>query len=272
MGDFIYSQVVRERDGVTIGEHSITIDGMNTWNDWHMAPKSRPFVVAPSVKESYVDVPAADGSLDYTEVLAGKARYANRVGTWEFIVDNGDDYQKWNEFYSDILLKLHGKRFTNIILEDDPLYYWKGRLTVQGQFGNKDYSSISIGYNLEPYKWPMEYKGVLWWQWKELFSNNIIYGPFSVNGFRARNLINEKDEDIIANLNVTYVMNAVRYDGSEVTQYNMLSHSFDQHLDEYDTTTLFTGDNPFRLHPGNNFIYFVGHGSVTVEYERGKRL
>ena len=124
MGDFHYTMLDRD-DGTKVGAHSITINGMNTWDIWHMAPKSRPFVSPPQVKTEYVDVPGADGSLDYTEVLTGRPRYANRTGQWDFIVDNG--YRNWSDLYSDILMKLHGKYFDNIVLEDDPYYKWKGR-------------------------------------------------------------------------------------------------------------------------------------------------
>ena len=68
MGDFHYTMLDRD-DGTKVGAHSITINGMNTWDIWHMAPKSRPFVSPPQVKTEYVDVPGADGALDYTEVL-----------------------------------------------------------------------------------------------------------------------------------------------------------------------------------------------------------
>lgn len=272
MGDFLYSMIKRD-DGSLVGMHSITFDGMNTWKNWHMAPKSRPFVVAPSVKEQYVDVPASDGSLDYTEVLAGKARYANRIGQWEFIIDNGTDYQEWHALYSDILMKLHGKRFKRIILEDDPEYYWIGRLTVQGQFGNKDYSSITIGYNLEPYKYPITYEGIKWWKWKELFSNTIIYGPFQVNGFKARNIINENDYEIKATINSTYRMKIFPYNGTEEMQYSMLSSHIESDKNtKYPYTEIMTGDNDYILQPGDNYMFFVGFGNITIEYERGKRL
>jgi hypothetical protein len=261
MGDFLY-----------YGDHSITIDpdglNINTWKTWHMAPKSRPFVVAPSVKESYVDVPGADGSLDYTDILAGVPRFANRVGQWEFIIDNGPDYSIWHTLYSEILMKIHGKRFDKIILDDDPDYYWTGRLTVTGQFGNKDYSSITIGYNLYPYKMPIGSTSNIWWKWNELFSNTILYGTFSVNGRKFRNIINENSSDITAVFTTTYYMDMYPYDGTEEAQYKLCYEKLDGHEKQH----LITGSNDVTLHSGNNYFLFVGNGNVTVEYERGKTL
>ena len=275
MGDFVYH-----------GDHSITFQftekvgddvkvksKYNTWTNWHMAPKSRPFVVAPSVKEQYVDVPAADGMLDYTDILAGKARYSDRIGQWEFIVDYDLDYPKWYDMYTDILTRLHGRYVNRIILDDDPKYYWRGRLTVQGQFGNKDYNGITIGYHLSPYKYPVDSKVPSWWAWNDLFSNTIEYGSFQVNGWKARNIINSKDDVEIANIEVTYNMSAVRYDGSETMQYNMFINGVDSHPSDFSGyQRLTTGSNSVTLYPGDNYFLFIGNGTVTVEYERGKVL
>lgn len=272
MGDFRYSMIKRA-DGSEYAAHSITINGLNTWKSWHMAPKSRPFVSAPQVKTEYVDVPGADGSLDYTEVLTGRPRYANRTGQWDFIVDNGEDYVQWYELYSDVLKKLHGKYFDKIVLEDDPDYKWKGRLSVTGQFGNKDFSVISIQYNLDPYKRPIDSESAKNWLWNSLFSNTIFYGNFSVNGFKARNLINDDTNPVEVNVEVSYAMDAIPYDGTEKTQFAMLSGSMDQHVSDYsDRIHLNTGINQIELQPGDNYFFFVGNGLVKVEQERGKLL
>ena len=267
MGDFVYN-----------GSHAITfiVDNdrkdvsFNTWKTWHMAPKSRPYVESPKVKESYIDVPASDGSLDYTDILTGKAVYANRTGSWEFIIDNG--YSQWYDVYTDVLLKLHGKKVDRIILDDDPTYYWKGRLFVTGNFSPRDYNMITISYNLDPYKRLVNSEEVHWWKWRELFDNNIILGPFTVNGVKARNLYNNTGSKITANLNTTYKVTAYPYDGSETMQYAMLANSFEYSPDIYDHIDFFAGDNVIELEPGNNYFFFVGSANVTVDYERGKVL
>lgn len=259
MGDFVYN-----------GEHSITFDpdglNINTWKSWHMAPKTRPFVVAPQVKTEYIDVPGADGSLDYTEVLTGKPRYANRTGQWDFIIDNG--YRKWHELYSEILLRLHGKKM-KIILDDDPNYYWEGRLSVTGQFGNKDYSSVSIAYNLNPYKTPLDKTKVSNWQWSELFSNYIRYGTFTVNGVKTHTVTNDEGKITTCNINVTSKMEVFRASNLEEL-YNMLMDGFDK--TEHECIKLSIGDNEFELYDGKNILVFTGYGIVKVEYAGGSIL
>lgn len=263
MGDFNYSMM--NIDGKKVGAHSITFGGMNTWTTWHMAPKSRPFVVAPQVKTEYVDVPGADGSLDYTEVLTGKPRYANRTGQWDFIIDNG--YLDWHVVYSDILMKLHGKYFEKIILEDDPNYYWSGRLTVMGSFGNRDYSSVTIQYNLYPYKTPIDAKLVKNWLWQDLFGNNIYYGSFTVSGKKLHNLVNDTGADIKGTISATNPIDLFILNSKE--EFWDLIKDYGQRRDYI---TLYAGDNEVDLKAGDNYCAFIGSGYVSVSYERGKIL
>lgn len=122
---------------------------LNTWDDWHLIPSSRPLVNPPQVKTSYLDIPGADGSLDLTEVLTGRPRYGNRTGSWEFYVDNG--YGEWHEKYSSIMHYLHGQPFC-AWLEDDPDFYYKGRFSVNSWASNPSYSTIVINYVVDPYK------------------------------------------------------------------------------------------------------------------------
>lgn len=260
MGDFNYSLNENGK-----GEHSITINGMNTWETWRMAPKSRPFVSAPQVKTEYVDVPGADGSLDYTEVLTGKPRYANRTGQWDFIIENG--FRNWYDLYSDILMKLHGKYFDEIVLEDEPLYKWKGRLSVTGQFGNKDYASISIQYNLDPYKRPYDSKNMPNWRWNELFGNTIYYGSFTVNGVKTHNLLNNTETVQTAIINTTAAIKVYRC----ASESEIIEH-LRKEFNGYTPTWLAVGDNNFTLNRGDNILMFVGNSLVDVILERGEIL
>lgn len=258
MGDFNYSL---DENGK--GAHSITFNGINTWDAWHMAPKSRPFVVAPQVKTEYVDVPGADGALDYTEALTGKPRYANRTGQWDFIIDNG--YRNWYELYSEILAKLHGKYFDEIVLADEPDYKWKGRLSVTGQFGNKDYSSVSIQYNLDPYKRPLNSKEIKNWRWSELFGNTIYYGGFSVNGQKVHNIFNSNDNEVVCTATAT---NALKYyicENGEKDIQPMIEAGFRGYSEHW----LATGDNDVTIAQGDNVLFFVGNAYVKFSYERG---
>lgn len=121
----------------------------NTWDDWHLVPSSRPVINPPGLKKTYIDLPGGNGQLDYTEALTGYPLFENREGSLEFYVMNG--YQEWIELYSKICNFLHGKRMI-MILDDDPDWEYQGRFTVNNWKSDKDYSKITIDYNVEPYK------------------------------------------------------------------------------------------------------------------------
>lgn len=261
MGDFVYSLNKNNK-----GMHSITFNGMNTWDMWHMAPKSRPFVVAPQVKTEYINVPGADGALDYTEVLTGKPRYANRTGQWEFLIDNFG--QQWPNLYSDILAKLHGKYFNEIVLEDDPYYKWQGRLFVTGQFGNSDYSSVSIQYNLDPYKRPIDSKEMPNWKWNDLFGNTIYYGGFSVRGSKLHTIINDGDTTY-ANFSSTAQIKVYRINDLSFEENSNFYDIIAKDFSNFEYTQLLAGNNDFEIQNGNNYLFFVGNGTIRITYERG---
>ena len=118
--------------------HSIIIDtsttedfsfngAINTYDDWHLVPSSRPTIVNPPLKTSYLDIPGASGSVDATEWLTGFPTYDDREGEIEFIVLN--DYGVWTQRRNAINRSLHGKK-AKIMLEDEKDYYYIGRLTV----------------------------------------------------------------------------------------------------------------------------------------------
>ena len=169
--------------------HSITIGEMNTWEDWHLIPSSRPLVNPPSVRTSMINVPGSDGSLDLTDVLIGRPTYENRNGTWDFYVDNG--YGKWADRYSEIMAYLHGKDLT-AVLEDDPLFYYKGRFSVNEWRSDPYYSRISINYSVGPYKLYSITDGDMW-----------LWDPFNFNTdyIRSyRNMVVKKNADLVLNI------------------------------------------------------------------------
>lgn len=129
------------------GYHSIIISGKNTYGEWEMYPTSRPHVAPPEVKTSYVDLPGADGGLDYTDLLTGEPRYGYRKGSWEFLLIPQD---RWAAVYRSLVNFLHGKQHT-VILEDDPNYVYTGRLSVNEWQSAAHNSLITIDYILEPF-------------------------------------------------------------------------------------------------------------------------
>lgn len=140
--------------------HSITFGEKNTFDDWHLIPTSRPVITPPSLRSQTVDIPGGFGTLDLSEALTGYPLYDNRTGSIEFAVIN-DKWSKWTVAYQTILDYLHGRRM-KMVLEDDPSYYYIGRFTVENWESGDDYSTITINYDLYPYKKQLASTGEKW--------------------------------------------------------------------------------------------------------------
>lgn len=140
--------------------HSIWFGTTNSYEDLGLVPSSRPLVNPPELKERIIDIPGADGEINLTRAINGYNSYKNRTGSWEFIVLNPWDYQfpkrlgnsPWNARYNEILSLLHGK-YMPIFFEDDMDYMYIGYTKVASWTTNNDWSTVTIDYSLEPYKW-----------------------------------------------------------------------------------------------------------------------
>lgn len=150
----------------------------HTYKDWFLIPTSRPSVEPPDVKTQEIEVPGMNGKLDYTESLLGYPLYENRSGSWEFMVENG--HKPWSDLYSEIMDWLNGREMY-VAFEDDASWYYKGRFTVDGWDSGDQYSTITIGYDLYPYKRSL-YKNNNGWIWDYFdFQNGIIPDEFAIN-------------------------------------------------------------------------------------------
>lgn len=129
---------------------SIIFGDKNTWDDWRLLPVSRPVFTPPTVKTNYIDVPGGNGLLDLSESLTKYPVYNNRTGSFKFRVMN--DYMPWADRYSEIMGYLHG-RTMRAILTDDPDYFYQGRFSVDSWDSGDTWSEITIGYNVNPFKW-----------------------------------------------------------------------------------------------------------------------
>lgn len=124
---------------ITFGEH-------RSYNDLFLICKNKT-IGSPEVKKHIVDVEGGDGVLDYTEYF-GETKYGNRQLEFEFATH----VQPYAEYYSQVQNLLHGKRM-RIVLDDDPEYYYVGRLEVSEFSREKNIGAIMISCDCEPYKY-----------------------------------------------------------------------------------------------------------------------
>lgn len=135
--------------------------GVNTWDDWHLIPTSRPTVAQAGVSTKFVDIPGRRlGPIDMTEYLTGQVVYTARSGNFSFIVDN--DHEYWEVIRQKIVNYLHGKTL-KMCLADDPAWCYGGRFTLNEWRSESWNSSIVIDYVLSPYKFPITFDAL--WKW-----------------------------------------------------------------------------------------------------------
>lgn len=135
--------------------HSVNFGSKNSYEDWHLVPDGRPTIAIPSTKPNFMEIPGTSGTIDLSELLTGYPTYSNRSGELLFHVLN--DYsanETWVDRQADIMNYVHGKRI-RISLEDDPDYFYEGRVEVGSWTSNNDgtWSDISFNYSLDPYRY-----------------------------------------------------------------------------------------------------------------------
>lgn len=234
--------------------HSITYGDKNTWDDWHLIPESRPLFNPPEVKTKYVDIPGGNGQLDLTEALTGYPVYENRTGSHKFYVEN--DFKPWDVLYSEICNYLHGVRM-RAILEDDPDFYYEGRFEVSDWTSDKYWSTITIDYNVIPYK-REKYSSLEDWLWD----------PFN---FETGIIREHKDLIVDGTLDVTIARTL------EPIVPNIMVTKTD---DESEIKVTY-GDKTYDLENGNNYIpeilvrdadinlTFEGNATISIDIRGG---
>lgn len=255
--------------------HSLTFGdsleaGKNTWDDWRLIPTSRPVFAFPEVKTHQVDIPGGNGVIELTSALTGYPTYNNRKGSWEFIVMHSgltsdanahayDNSSKiaWQLVMSDIANYLHGQSMY-ISYEDDPDFYYKGRLSIGGWNNGEEYSTITIEYDLEPFKYSITDNSNQW-KWDTFrFSDGVIktYSGISYDGNGFTTEIYGTVTPVIPTISCNRPSTLTISKNGNGRIYNL---AVGQH--EYDDIVIYPGKNVWTFYTtdkssGNANVYF----------------
>ena len=186
----------------------------------------------PLVKTEYVEVLGADGQLDLTEAF-GEVKYLNRKLTFVFSIF--EDSEQWADAYSNVLNNLHGKKM-KIVLDDDPNFYYIGRVNVSDYMSAKKLGTITIEVDAEPYK----YKQIL------TIVTRTVSGTLTVDFYNSRKSVVPK---FITNGQVQIVYN----NGNSYTISGSGTHVIPNII----------------FKQGINTLTFNGTATVTVQYQEG---
>lgn len=126
----------------------------NTWEDWGLVGSSRPTVSPAKPITNLIKVTGMSGFYNASEILTGYPIYESRTGSFDFIVLNKwnrRDAKRWIDVYNEVCEYLNGQELC-CVFEDEPDYFYQGVFSVN-EFASGEYNStISIDYELQPYK------------------------------------------------------------------------------------------------------------------------
>ena len=124
----------------------IWFDNIHSYEDLNLVLSSVSIPPA-QVKESYIDIPGADGSLDLTEAN-GDVKYKDRTCSFIFTSFPSDDFEVKKQQISNFL---NGRRCA-LVLDKDSAYYWEGRCFVSEYASDKNLHRIAVTAKVSPYK------------------------------------------------------------------------------------------------------------------------
>lgn len=135
--------------GVTFIDGDVT---RHTYKDFGLFQVGASHLSAPEVQKRYIQIPAMDGHIDATQSLDGFVHYNTRsfVGTFKCIARRSE----WKGIYSRLLNFLHGKAM-RAIFDDEPNNYIQGRFEVGEPDFQKEYFTVPISGEVDPYRYLM---------------------------------------------------------------------------------------------------------------------
>ena len=136
--------------------NTVYFNEYNSWEDFSLVLSSHT-VEAPTTKVEKVDIPCANGDIDYTEYF-GEVKYNNRKITLNFTTFGRAKELK--ERLSQFLNIVHGQRM-NIIITDDSDFYYVGRVEVKTPTTEKNIMKIQVECDCEPYKYAVQETAIM---------------------------------------------------------------------------------------------------------------
>ena len=229
--------------------YGVQFGDKHSLDDWGLYIVNRQDIQPPEPKKIMVDIPGGNGSIDLTEAVTGEIVYNNRMIEVELYVIGGETL--WANKYSEIMAQIHGKRM-RVIFDDDPAYYYLGRVSVNQWKSNRQHSIITIDIDADPFKYELNTYGEDWlWDpfdflYGEIYDSNIV-----VDGTTSTQLV-VKTMPVIPTFYATSAM-TVTYNG-ETFQ-----------IPVYKDTKIYD----IRLREGTHTLTFNGNGNVKITFTNG---
>ena len=208
----------------------ITFGSLHSYDDLKLILNSKE-IGSPEVKVNKVDIPGGDSSLDLTDFF-GEPKYEDLTHKFSFstIVPQA----QFLSLFSTVKNALHGKKM-RIILDDDPLFYYMGRINVASFTNEKNIGIISIECDCEPYKYKLEKTKV----------------STAISGTKAIVLTNGRKRAVPEVTVATESSLNIVFQGSNVWDLGTGSYTLPE----------------LELVEGENTVTVMGIGSITFEWQ-----
>ena len=235
------SNVYETRHGVKFGDY-------HSFRDFGMYPKTKMIVAPPKVREVYVEVAGADGDLDLTEALIGRPNFDSREAKFEFTVM---DRARWDSVYTSLMNTIHG-RDMRVVLDDDPYWYYNGRVQVDAFATSKHTATITVKGFFDPYKRSLIGNSLVWLWDTFNFETDVArdYAELVVDGTLTTTIVGSK-------MPVTPV---IEVSSAMTLLFNGTTYSLSEERNRIAGMTLV--DDEYEM-------TFTGNGTVSVEFEIG---
>lgn len=133
----------------------ITFGNLHSYRDLNLILAEK-VIGAPTPKTELIEIPGSDGVLDFTEFFDG-IKYNNRKLSFGF--STMVPQSEFMSLFSAVQNALHGQKLT-IILDDDPEWYYIGRISVSEWKAERLTGKLTIDCDCEPYKYRMSSQAV----------------------------------------------------------------------------------------------------------------
>lgn len=229
------------------------INNNDTWTQFELVMSSKNIAPA-EPKQNFIELPARNGSLDLSEVLTGMPMYGDR----EITVVLGGKKKRidWEQTKS-AFQNFYHNRSVQVLFEDDPNYYWEGRLSVNDDFelGN-EVATFSFTLNAQPYKLELRDGGSASCQaWDTfVFETDIFrdYYDIEVDGETSVNIYG----------NTMPVIPVFVVSNAENLQVQFKGQTYPLQNGTNKIYSIVTTQ-------GDNILTFTGKGIVTINYRGG---
>ncbi len=151
----------------------------HTLRDWNLAIGNNNCIGEPEQETFYLDVPGADGFLDYSEALTGRPVFKKRG--IEITLGGKLERGRWTAFLSTLRILLHGKR-VRVVFDDFPGYYWEGRAEVTDFNRMREIGTFKLRVpQADPYSYCVNDNSTENWLWDPFdFELGVIDEPITI--------------------------------------------------------------------------------------------